>query len=335
MENVDAVRAEQVTLAIMGPLLRARIAGQAGLVTRAQAIDGGLTAEAIEWRIRRGRWVRVIPGIYQTLAGRDDWETRAMAALLHAGKGAALFGRSAGYVWGLVRSEPETIEIVIPADRRVRAPGGVAIRRSRTLGNRVHPTEWPHRVVVEHTVLDITDGGTFDRAVSLAAKAIDLKLATPESLRAALDSRPRQSYAGELVEALSDVADGAESAAEVRYVRDVERAHGLPSGRRQVPIDGGGRRDVEYEEWDLIVEIDGRLGHDGWRERQRDGRRDRKAAATGRLTVRCHWPDLVPTGCELAVDLGDILVTRGWAGRVVPCGDGCPAAVTIASQFPS
>ena len=196
MENVDAVRAEQVTLAIMGPLLRARIAGQAGLVTRAQAIDGGLTAEAIEWQIRRGRWVRVIPGIYQTLAGRDDWETRAVAALLHAGKGAALFGRSAGYVWGLVRSEPETIEIVIPADRRVRAPGGVAIRRSRTLGNRVHPTEWPHRVVVEHTVLDITDGGTFDRAVSLAAKAIDLKVATPESLRAALDSRPRQSFPG-------------------------------------------------------------------------------------------------------------------------------------------
>ena len=319
----------------MGPLLRARIAGQAGLVTRAQAIGAGLTAEAIEWRIRQGGWVRVIPGIYQTLPGCADWEARALAALLHAGTGAALVGRSAGFAWGLVRSEPETIEIVIPASRRVRAPEGVEVRRSRLLSNRVHPTEWPHRIVAEHTVLDIADGGTFDQAVSLAAKAIDLTVATPETLRAALASRPRQSYAAELLEALTDVADGAESAAEVRYVRDVERAHGLPAGRRQVPVNGGGRRDVEYEEWDLVVEVDGRLGHDGWRARQRDGRRDRKAAATGRLTVRCHWPDLVPTGCELAVDVGDILVTRGWTGRVVPCGDGCPVAATTASRLPA
>ncbi|GAA6526170.1 hypothetical protein IDVR_19660 [Intrasporangium sp. DVR] len=327
MHNAAATGPFLATLEPMGPLLRARILGQAGLLTRAQALTGGFTAEAIEWKLHRGQWVRVVPGVYLTTPGRDDWEMRAVAALLGAGSGAALFGRSAGHAWGLVKPEPQEIEVVIPAERRVRAPEGVVIRRSRTLTDRIHPTEWPHRVRAEHTVFDLAQGGTFDRAVALAAKAIGLELATPEGLRAALQQRRGQSHARELLDALADVADGAESPAELRYLRDVERAHALPMSRRQVPISGGGgRRDVEYEEWGLVVEIDGQLGHAAWTARQRDGRRDRKAAVAGKLTVRCHWSDLVPTGCELAADLGAILLARGWAGQLEACGEGCPAA---------
>lgn len=247
----------------------------------------------------------------------------AVAALLKAGAGAALHRRSAGFVWGLVRSAPAPIEVVIPASRRVDPAEGIVVRRSRLLSTRVHPTEWPHRVTAEHTVLDLAAGAGFDRLVDLTAKALDLGIASPTSLRSALAQR-RVTFGTELDEALRDVGAGAESPAEVRYLRDVERPHGLPEGSRQVPIDGGlGRRDVEYDEWDVVVEIDGRLGHTGWCARQREGRRDRKAATTGRLTVRCHWVDLVPTGCELAADLALILSRRGWAGRPTRCGPGC------------
>jgi hypothetical protein len=160
--------------------------------------------------------------------------------------------------------------------------------------------------------------------VGLTVKALQLRLATAEGLCVALTQRRSIAFGAELAEALTDVAAGVESPAESRYLRDVERAHGLPKGRRQVPIDGGlGRRDVEYEEWDLIVELDGRLGHTGWRSRQREGRRDRKAAVIGRLTVRCHWVDLVPSSCELALDLALILRARGWVGRPRRCGPGC------------
>jgi hypothetical protein len=44
-----------------------------------------------------------------------------------------------------------------------------------------------------------------------------------------------------LVGVLRDVAEGAYSVLERRYLRDVERAHGLPAGRRQVRASHDGR----------------------------------------------------------------------------------------------
>lgn len=308
----------------MHPLLAARVAGQSGLVTRAQALAGGISTKAIECHLASGRWVRIHPGVYLTRPGRDDWEMRAVAALLHAGRGAALCLRSAAHAWGLLKAEPALIEVVVPAARRVRNARGVVIRRSRFVPERTDEHAWPHRIVPEHTVLDLTEGLGLDRTVSLAAKAIDRGLTTPGRLASALRNRPRQRHRSLLLDVFADVAAGAESPAEVRYLRDVERAHALPTGRRQVLTTAGLRRDVEYEEWGVVVEVDGRLGHDGWIGVQRDGRRDRAATVQGRTTLRCYWPDLVPTGCDLAVDVAHVLRGRGWTGAPRPCRPGCP-----------
>ena len=306
----------------MDPLLRARAAGQSGLLTRAQALAGGLSAKALEWRLASGRWSVVHPGVYQTMPGRDGWETRAVAAMLHAGPGAALCHDSAGHAWGLVRHEPDPIRVVIPAGRRVRDVPGVVITRSRRVPERVHPTAWPHRTTPEHTVLDLGADHGPDRAIRVAAKAIGLELTTPERLREALGRRARQPDRSLLLEVLADVADGCESPAERRYVREVERAHGLPQGRHQTRMGRAGRRDVEYP-CGVVVEVDGRLGHSSWTDVQRDGRRDRRTVASGRLTLRCYWTDLVPTACALADEVAQVLRDRGWPGTPRPCGPTC------------
>lgn len=303
----------------MDPITQARISGQSGLVTRRQALASGLSRKAIEWRLARGRWTVQHPGVYLTTPGRDDWELRAVAALLYAGSGAVLCGRSAGHVWGLVKPEPATIEVAVPARRLVRPQQGLLVVRGRHTVERTHPTEWPHRLDAPHTVWDLSAGQELDRAVALAAKAVDLGITTTERLRATLQDRTRHRHRVVLLEALTDVEAGAESPAEVRYVRDVERAHGLPAGTVQKPTGDGRRRDVEYEELGVIVEVDGRLAHDGWAARQRDGRRDRKALVSGRVTVRCHWTDLVSGPCELAADVAAILEERGWPGEPRPC----------------
>ena len=97
---------------------------QRGLVTRAQCLAAGLSPKAIEWRLTTGRWRRVMPGVYQTSPGRDDWWTGAVAALL-AVDASAWSHRTAAYAWGLVRDPPSAIDLVIPEARRVSPPPGV------------------------------------------------------------------------------------------------------------------------------------------------------------------------------------------------------------------
>ncbi|MGN6752166.1 MAG: type IV toxin-antitoxin system AbiEi family antitoxin domain-containing protein [Intrasporangium sp.] len=304
-------------------LLAARIAGQSGLVTRAQALRGGYSRAAIRWRLSSGRWVQLHRGVYLTSPGRDDRMMRAVAALLAIGTPSALCGPSAGAAWGLTSADTGDVHVLVPFGRRGVDRPGVNVVRSRRFHERVHTEAWPHRTTAEHTVFDLAMGHDLDRVVALMAKACQLRIATEASLAAALATRPTQTLHQVIAEVLGHVGEGAESAAEVRYVRDVEGAHGLPAGTSQLPAPGRRFRDRAYEQYHLIVEIDGRLGHSGWSDRQRDSRRDREAARDGWLTVRGTWVDVAGGPCEFADDLGQILCDRGWAGPPVRCGPGC------------
>ena len=79
------------------------------------------------------------------------------------------------------------------------------------------------------------------------------------------------------------------------------------------------RRDVRYDEFTTVVELDGRLGHEGFEAQVRDGRRDRRGAGSGWLTLRAFWPDVAVTPCLLATEVGVVLVDRGWRGRPRTC----------------
>ena len=116
----------------MNAITKARVAGQSGVVTREQALGGGMTRKAIEWQLRRGHWAALHPGVYRTTPGCDDWEVLAVAALLHAGPGAVLSGRSAGHARGLVRAEPAPIEVSVPWTRAVRPSSGIVVTAADT-----------------------------------------------------------------------------------------------------------------------------------------------------------------------------------------------------------
>ncbi|MEP6629355.1 MAG: type IV toxin-antitoxin system AbiEi family antitoxin domain-containing protein [Lapillicoccus sp.] len=197
-------------------ILAARVAGQFGLLTRAQALRGGVTAKALECHLSSGRWIRVHSGVYLTTPGRDDWDVRSTAAVLWAGSGAALARASAGYAWGLVRAEPPVLDVVIPASRMMESQASVTVSRSRYARVRIDAHAWPHRVGAAHTVFDLAGGRSLDRAVTLAARAVDLRLCSTQELVEALSDRPRQPGRRLLLEVLGDVAGGSESAAEVR-----------------------------------------------------------------------------------------------------------------------
>lgn len=298
---------------------------QHGIVTTAQALACGMTTEEVRWRLVSGRWRSVARGIHATHSGPLDWWARAQAAVLRGGAGSALTLRSAAYVHGVEARAPAVITVGIPASRKVVRLPGTRVTRRRQLsvvlrrGLPVTPAA--------ATVLDLADvpGCHWQEAVGLAATWVQQRRVTVDELVDAIDARSRLHHRGVLLTALGVVARGAESLLEVGYVRRVERPHGLPHATLQVPVAAAGgtlRRDAEYEEWRVVVELDGRLGHEG-AGLARDRRRDRGAAAEGRVTLRAGWVDVEADPCALALDVHQTLRARGWRGSGRGCGPHC------------
>ena len=73
-----------------------------------------------------------------------------------------------------------------------------------------------------------------------------------------------------------------------------------------------------YDEYDLVVELDGRLGHEGL-GRFRDMWRDNQAALEALLTLRYGSTDICGRPCAVAVQVGAALAARGWDGILTRC----------------
>lgn len=72
-----------------------------------------------------------------------------------------------------------------------------------------------------------------------------------------------------------------------------------------------------YEEFGVLAEIDGKLGHvDG---RFRDFARDNEHSAQGLLSFRFGSFDIRSQPCLLAAQLAEGLRARGWSGELSLC----------------
>jgi hypothetical protein len=250
--------------------------------------------------------------------------------MLHGGKGAQLSHQTAAELLRLADEPSFPIHLKVPVERRVRSLPGVVIHRSSSIeqGWRFARGVPPH-TLVEQTVLDLLDAAAdFDDAVGWVTRAFQRNLTNEASLRRAVAARKKLRWRDQLDELISMAAAGTHSTLEYRYDRDVERAHGLPPARKQVPFtkpDGTrGFRDRYYAEYRLVVELDGRRHHDDDR-RDHDRRRDNDAAATTGATLRYDWRDVVRTQCETAAQVYAALRQRGYTGSLKPCSATCTA----------
>jgi predicted transcriptional regulator of viral defense system len=299
---------------------------QEGVISRRQLLEAGLSAQLIKRRVERGRWQQLHRGVYAVFNGPLPRETWLWAAVLGAGDGAVLSHQTAAELHGLIDSPADAIHVTIPSTRRITIPG-LVIRRSGRIDQARQPNRDPPRTTIEETVLDLVEQAkTFDDACSWITKACGRRLTTEEKLRAALAMRKKMRWRTELDNILEAAGNGIHSVLEYRYLRDVERAHGLPRSRHQVRVVIDGKtvyRDAYYEEYQLAVELDGRTAHPD-DERRRDRQRDNQAKARGVETARYDWRDVYATPCETALLQAQILRRRGWRGTPKPCSPGCP-----------
>jgi hypothetical protein len=246
------------------------------------------------------------------------------AALLRAGSDAVLSHQTAAERHGLIDAPASLITITVPASKRparVKIPG-VLIHRSDAILRTRHPAMLPPCTRVEDTVLDLIQiAPAFDDAYEWICRAIGRRRTTAERIRKAMDARKKMRWRRELTVALSDADDGALSLLEYRYVRRVERPHGLPAAHRQARIrqrTGNKYLDNLYEEYGVCVELDGIAAHPE-DEQWRDKRRDNTNLVGDIVTLRFGFPELGDRRCESAAYVVAVLRRRGWSGAAHPC----------------
>ncbi|HEV2253533.1 MAG TPA: type IV toxin-antitoxin system AbiEi family antitoxin domain-containing protein [Streptosporangiaceae bacterium] len=299
---------------------------QAGVISRQQLLDAGLSSQMITTRLERRRWQMLFRGVYAAFTGLPPRQTWLWAAVLRAGEGAVLSHQTAAELHGLLDSPTDVIYVTVPSTRRI-SVRGLIVRTSGRVEQSRQPNRALPRTSVEETVLDLVQVSPgFDDACGWVTKACAKRLTTEEKLRAALAMRKKMRWRAELDDILAAAGSGIHSVLEYRYLRDVERAHGLPRSRHQVRVVIDGKvvyRDAYYDEFRVAVELDGRLAHPD-EERWRDSHRDVQAGVQGVQTCRYGWRDVYAHACQTALLQAQILRRRGWRGTPKPCSPGCP-----------
>ncbi len=270
-------------------------------------------------------------GVYVDHTGRPTWRQHAWAAVL-ATWPSALCGESALVLDGLrpdpAAWRPATIHVAVDQNRRVQQFEGVQIHRVTDLGEAVQPSRSLPRVRLERALVDVASAARDDaEAIAVLADACQAGRTTPARLALHLRGRRRLARRRFLLQVLEDVAAGAYSVLEHRYLTRVERPRGLPTAKRQRRVERGRSaafRDVEYLATATVVELDGRLGHEWQRDRWRDLGRDVDSAVAGGLTVRLGWQQILDP-CRTACLVARLLTARGWGGEVRGCSPTCTA----------
>jgi hypothetical protein len=296
-----------------------------GAVSLEQCRAAGVSDDQAGWLVKTRRWQSPFPRVYVTFSGPMPLATLEHAALLYAGDASVLSHESAGHHWHVCRP-PEAIHVTVPYPNDVAPQPGLIVHRSRTLTEEdIHPALSPRRTRIERTVVDLlADKHNADQAIGVVADAIRGRGTTPDRIRAVLRRLPMTRWRKVVVTVLPDIAAGAHSALEVRDAT-VRRRHNLPMGKRQAKrlADGTEWLDVLIEEYNMHVELDGRLGHDRAREAWRDMRRDNRSELQRKRHLRYGWADMFDRPCEVAIQQAVVLRQEGWTGRFTPCRQ-CP-----------
>src|SRR5262244_3394501 len=107
------------------------VARQHGLLSRAQALEIGITPGQAKWLLKRGSWIRILPSVYRAAAAPQTWRQPLMAASLWADGKAAISGQSAAALWEFEGYWRSRVELSGPLD--LSPPTGVVFHQVKLL----------------------------------------------------------------------------------------------------------------------------------------------------------------------------------------------------------
>ncbi len=295
----------------------------AGVVTRSDLLESGVSSSTIGQRVKRGFLMTVWAGLYEVpeLTNKTTPLFRAVKSVPDS----AISGVSAGRVYGAPLPSPDGDEPVhiIASYRgpRTTMPGVVLHRTRRPIVEDIRypvpglPTLSPARTMLDLAgVTSITDR----RLAHIVETQLTARLLDPDEVMTMLERPGLRGVAGAarlraIVESEIDDEPIADSMLERRFAKFLVEHEIAPLRRLVRPPWFDGRRgivDFADPELRLIVEVDGRRWHSTTQAHTDDRRRDRRAAAVGWQVLGVTWSDIIDEPTMTAEHLAATIAAR-------------------------
>jgi very-short-patch-repair endonuclease len=283
----------------IGSVRVARLAArQWGVVTRRQLEACGVGGSTISRWLAAGRLHRLHSGVYAVGHPAVGLQGRLAAALLAAGRGAALSHGTAAWWWQVVRREPERIHV-----SRVTvgsAPEGTVLHRPRTLERAWH-RGFPF-TPVPRTLLDIAATATCADLRRALAEAEYRGLVRLEEVEAELGrGHPGSAALREALARHRPELARTLSVLEERFLALCE-GHRLPIPEVNAMIQGL-MVDALWRLQRVVVELDGHAAHGSRSAMERDRQRELVLRSSGHVVLRYTWRQVSRSPHHVAADL--------------------------------
>ena len=234
---------------------------QAYAVSRRQLYAAGLTRGEVRANVRAGRWQRVGRHVVVVHTGPLGSTTVLWAAQLSGGPRARLDGASSLVASGLEGYDVDAYRVSVPRGARVFRDGLVDVRQTRRWRDGdLLPGGGPPRTRPE---IAAVRGALWARSEAQAALLLTMTVqqgitsaGRVATALLAVRKAPRLRFVTDVV---TDLVGGVRSLAELDFAGQC-RSRGLPEPSRQAvrrAPDGRYYLDVLWEQWGVVVEIDG------------------------------------------------------------------------------
>ena len=285
------------------------------MVSRPQLYDLGLTRWEVRAHLAAGRWQRCGRQTVVVHAGPLPEAALRWVAVLEGGPRAFLDGVSSLQAGGLTKFDSAVIRVSVPRGAKIRRVKGVDIRQTRRwAADDLAPGSGVPRSRNDVAAIRAALWARSDKQAALVlTMAVQQGLVTPEALGVEMLRIRRDRRRALLHAVLLDLLGGVRSLGEREFARECRR-RGIPEPSRQVVRRGRNGTyylDVIWDEWDVVVEIDGI--HHLWAQNVvSDALRQNDVTLQDAVVLR-----LPLLGFRVAIDeffdqIQRALVARGW-----------------------
>ena len=285
------------------------------VITRDQALACGLTAKAIEYRLRvGGPWRWLLPSVYVAVTGTVTAGQRAVAAQLYAGPRGIISGPVAVRRHHLTCAGPDAIDVLIPWAMRRQSTGFVRVHRTRQMPQRCYRTGVVRFTEPSRAVADAARFLTrFDDVRGVVSEALLRGKSTLGELSQELAAGGIP-HSALLRKALEEVDDGVRSVAEAEFRVLIMRS-GLPEPMFNAQLyDARGRFiamvDAWWERAGVAAEVDSRAYHTKVKDRDATAERHNRLIAKHGIHLVHYPPTRIRTqGRIIVAELRDAIST--------------------------